>query len=146
MTDFEQSTGETPAFDPYEQARAYGEYYDIAQNEEESNEAYRSRVASELRRQGKIIEAHEAASGRRWDDPEQGPAGPLAGITGAMAQALAGFEYSPGDPERQIGDDVAAGIVVNAGPDPAQQAIRELFDILGPEKGMDVLDAFTRRD
>lgn len=145
MTDAERTPRQESGFEPFAQARMYGEYYEIERNETESDSDYRSRVAGELRSRGKIIEAHEVYSGRRWDDPEQGSAGPLAGITGAIAQSMQSREYSPHDPERQIGDDIAAGIVVNAGPDPAEEAIRALFGVLGPEAGMDVLDAFTRK-
>lgn len=131
-------------FDQYAEARAYGRYHNIPQAEGEADEAYRNRVAGELRRQGKIIEAHEVASGRRWDDPEQGLGGPMTGIVGAMAQIMNGNEYSPHDPQRQIGDDIAAGIVATHR-DHSGEAIAALFDAVGPEIGMDVIDALSRR-
>jgi len=65
----------------------------------------------------------------------------MAGIIGAVAQAMQGRNYSPGDPERQIGDDLAVGVIVRAGEDPAKAAIRKIFGVLGPEAGMDFLDA-----
>ena len=146
MADAEKGPIGEPTFDPCAEARAYGEYYEIPQREQEDDFAYRSRVAGELRRQGKIIEAHEAASGRRWDDPEQGPTGPVAGITGAMAQALQGIEYSPHDPEHQVGDDIAAGVVASAGESQSDAAIGMLFNLLGPSGAMDVIDSMSRPD
>ena len=141
----EAAKGESGGFDQYAEARMYGEYYGITQAEDEGNEAYRSRVAGELRKQGKIIEAHEVASGRRWNDPDQGPTGPMAGIFGAVAQAMQGIEYSPDDPEQQIGDDIAAGVVAMAPKDNSGEAIMALFDLVGPEAGMDVLETFSRK-
>jgi hypothetical protein len=146
MSDAEQEPKGGPAFDPCAEARAYGAYYDIPQREGEDDFAYRSRVAGELRRQGKIVEAHEAYSGRRWDDPEQGSTGPMTGIIGGIAQALQGREYSPHDPERQIGDDIASGVVASAGESQSDAALGMLFDMLGPSGAMDVLDAFTGPD
>ena len=125
--------------------RMYGEYYGVAQEKDETDKAYRSRLAGELRRRGKIIEAHEIASGRRWDDPEQGPTGPMAGIYGAIAQTMQGFEYSPYDSERQVEDDIAAGVVVMQPRDRSGEAILALFDLAGPDAAMEVLDSFARR-
>jgi hypothetical protein len=144
MSDMEQVPQEKPLFDRNAQARMYGEYYGMVQKDGEDDSDYRSRVAGELRRQGKLIEAHEAFSGRRWNDPEQGIAGPTAGIIGAVAQSLKGFEYSPRDPERQIGDDIAAGVVISSGPSRGEATIRMLFDTLGPAGAMDMLDAMSR--
>lgn len=131
-------------FDINARAREYGEYLGIPQVEDESDDRFRERVAGVLRSKGQIIEAHEVYSGRRWDDPEQGAAGPMAGITGAMAQVLNGFEYSPHDPERQIGDDIAAGIVATHR-DRTGEMIANLFDTVGPEVGMDIIDGFFGR-
>lgn len=126
-------------------ATEYGSYYGIEQKKGEPDYAYRSRVAGELRRQGKIIEAHEAFSGRRYDDPEQGQTGPMSGIFGAVAQAMQGIQYSPHDPERQISDDIAAGVVVRHGRDPADNALAAIFGLLGPSAGMDLIDAMHKK-
>ena len=59
---------------------------------------------------------------------------------GAVAQAMRGRDYSPHDPERQIGDDIAAGVVASAGEDPTKRALRSIFEALGPEAGMDFIN------
>ena len=59
-------------FDINTLAQEYGTYYKIERLPEDSDYDYRSRVAGELRKQNKIIEAHEAFSGKRYDDPDQG--------------------------------------------------------------------------
>lgn len=133
-------------FDINALACEYGKYYKITRQEDESDSAYRSRVAGELRRQGHIIEAHEAFSGRRYDDPEQGPSGAMTGIFGAVVQKLQGTEYSPDDPERQIGDDIAVGAVVRYKDNNRDSALSSLFDILGPSDGMDFLDPEHKRN
>ena len=71
---------EKPKFNPYGLANEYAGHLGLSQKEGESDDAFKSRVAGELRSRGQIIEAHEAHSGRRYDDPEQGPTGPMAGI------------------------------------------------------------------
>ena len=134
-----------PRFDQNALAREYGQYYKIEQRKDEPDYAYRSRVAGELRRQGHLIEAHEAFAGRRYDDPEQGQTGPMSGIFGAVAQAMQGIDYSPHDPERQIGDDIAAGVVVRHGRDPADSALAAIFGLLGPSAGMDLIDTMHRK-
>lgn len=63
---------ESKDFDINSLAIQYGEYYKIDRRENESDHMYRSRVAGELRGRGKLIEAHEAISGRRYDDHYQG--------------------------------------------------------------------------
>jgi len=67
-----------------------GREFGIHRNKDESPDNYRLRVVGELRARGNFIEAHEAYSGRLYDDPEQGPTGPMAGISGALVQALYG--------------------------------------------------------
>ena len=109
-------------FDINALARQYGEHYKISQQEDEPNSAYRIRVAGELRQRGKVIEAHEAHSGKRYDDPNQGPMDPMTGIFGAVAQAMQGINYHPSNPERQIDDDLTVGIIVT--PD----SIKDKFD------------------
>ena len=130
-------------FDINARAREYGEYLNIQKDENESDDRFRERVAGVLRSKGQVIEAHEVYSGRRWDDPDQSPTGPLAGIIGATAQVMNGFEYSPNDPERQIGDDIASGIVATHR-DRSGEAIANLFDTVGPEAGMGIIDALFR--
>lgn len=88
-------------------ATEYAEYYDIeAQQEGESDMAFRSRVAARLRGKSKIIEAHEAYQDERYENSDS----VMTGVTGAIAQALRGCSYS-GD---QIGNDIAAGVVAQA--------------------------------
>lgn len=105
---------EKKVFDLYALSRQRAEEFGIERLEEESDENFKYRVAGLLRKQGHIIEAHEAFSGRLYDDPEQSLTGPMAGIIGVIAQAKAGREYSPDDPERQIGDDIASGVLAQS--------------------------------
>jgi len=136
--------GNEPSFDINAEARAQGGYLNLPQGEAESDSAYRSRIAGVLRKNGQFIEAHEVISGRRFDDPEQGELGPMVGIIGAIAQEYNGRRLSPGDPERQIGDDIAYGVIVSGGPDSSSQAVAAIFDALGPEAGMNVIDSFYK--
>ena len=133
------------AFDVNAEARAHGGYLNLPQGEDESDGSYRERVAGVLRANDQVIEAHEVITGRRYDDPEQGDMGPMTGIIGAMAQELHGHILSPHDPERQIGDDIAYGVVVRAGADRSAQAIGTIFGALGPEVGMDVIETFREK-
>lgn len=88
-------------------ATEYAEFYSIkAQQEGERNLAFRGRVAGALRNMGKIIEAHEAQQDARYESSDK----VMTGFFGALAQALHGDYGSTG--ESQIGDDIAAGIVV----------------------------------
>jgi hypothetical protein len=130
-------------FDMNALAKQYGKYYNIKRNKKESDYDYRSRVSGELKRQGKIIEAHEAFSGRRYDNPNQGTWGPMAGILGAVAKAVQGIEFSPGNYENQIGDDLAAGILVQHPRD--DRGLANLIDILGPDTTITVLDALRKK-
>ncbi|KKQ77225.1 MAG: hypothetical protein UT00_C0017G0012 [Parcubacteria group bacterium GW2011_GWA1_38_7] len=134
---------EKPKFNPYALAHEYAGYYGIGMNEGETEDAFKSRVAGTLRERGSIIEAHEAFSGKRWDAEDQGATGPMSGILGAVAQTMQGREYSPRDPERQIGDDIAAGVYVKQGEDPVKSALAAIFDTLGAEAGMSLIDAMT---
>jgi hypothetical protein len=77
-----------------------------AQREGESELAFRSRVAGELRQRGHIMEAHEAYQDALYDQSDS----VMVGIFGAVAQAYHGVDYG-GSGERQIGDDIASGIV-----------------------------------
>lgn len=140
-----QSHYKKATFDQNALAREYGSDYGIKQKKGESDYAYRSRLAGELKRQGKIIEAHEAFSGRKYDDPKQGQTGPMSGILGAVAQAMQGKKYSPYDPEQQIGDDIAAGVFVRHERGPADNALAAIFGLLGPSAGMDLIDAMHKK-
>ena len=131
-------------FDINALAREYGAYYGIEQRENESGSAYRSRVAGELRRKDMLIEAHEAFSGRTHDDPAQGPTGPMTGILGAVSQIMQRTEYPSHNPERQIGDDIAEG-VVQQGRNINNSALEATFDLLGPEDGAKFLNDLTKK-
>lgn len=146
MPNPEQEPNKVQAFDPTAIARSLSDHLDIQQQGGEDDAAFRSRIAGVLRGQGRIIEAHEALSGRRWDDEEQGPMGPMTGIIGALAQAAQGIEYSPHDPERQVGDDLAAGVVASSPKNQDDAAIGRLLDLLGPSRAMDVIDALHKPD
>lgn len=74
----------------------------------ESDYDFRHRIAGQLRDMGKLIEAHEAQQDARWDDEEKG-GDVLAGVTGAMAQALTGVDYRV-QGEQQVGCDLVAGL------------------------------------
>lgn len=80
------------------------------------------------------------------DDEEQGATGPMAGIFGAVAQAMQGREYSPTDPERQIGDDIVAGVLAERGEDPTKSALAAIFGALGTGAGMDFIEALRAGD
>lgn len=114
--------------------------FNIAQKPGESDDAFRSRVSEELRQQGNFIEAHEAYSGRLYDDPEQGQTGPMVGIFGAVAHALQGRDHSPQDPKRQIGDDIASGVVAGHR-DTSKDSLLSMLSLLGPEATTDLIIA-----
>ena len=81
---------EQPQHDPYELANQYAQYYGISRKTGETNETFKNRVAGILRGMGRIIEAHEAFSGIRYEDAQSqdGLATTWAGIVGAVASAL----------------------------------------------------------
>ncbi len=129
-------------FNINELAENYGKYYEIPRLGCESDSDYRRKVAGELRTRGNLIEAHEALSGRRYDDPNQGPLVPMTGLMGAMAKTLQGIEHFPNDPERQVENDVDAGIIIR-NEDGSAEYIRTVFNTFGPDAGMDILDALS---
>lgn len=89
-------------------ATEYAEYYGIEpQREGEHDLAFRSRIAGALRDMGKIIEAHEAQADERFEYSDN----VMAGVVGAIAQALQGVDYGVSG-EQQVGVDIAAGYVV----------------------------------
>jgi hypothetical protein len=132
----------TEKFDINALAIEYGKHFNIKRDKKESDYDYRSKVAGELRKQGHLVEAHEAFSGRRYDDPDQGTLGPMTGILGAAAKAAQGIEFSPNDYERQIGDDLGAGIIVKNGN--RNKGLENMFKIFGPEGTIDILNAFRK--
>lgn len=76
------------------------------QQDGEGDSAYRSRVATALREQGHIIEAHEAYNNALYNDSPDA----MTDIMGAVAQAMNRRNYS-GNP---IGNDIAAGVVAQS--------------------------------
>lgn len=83
-------------------ATDYAGYYNLApQGETESDIDFRKRVASHLRRDGKVVEAHEVYHDARWDNNGN----VLTGVLGAVAQAMQGTRYG-GNP---LDNDIVAG-------------------------------------
>jgi hypothetical protein len=92
-------------------ATEYAQYYGIpAQGEGETDLAFRTRVSGVLRAKGLIIEAHEAYQDSRYEEGYAGSADVMTGVMGAMALALSDRDYGV-DGARQVGDDIAAGII-----------------------------------
>ncbi len=134
---------EESQFDVNALAKKYAENYGITkQGEKESDYNYRSRVSGELKKQGRLIEAHEAFSGRRYDDPNQGEWGPMTGLLGAAAKALQGIEFSPSDYEEQIGDDLAAGQLVKH--HRRDNGLAEIIRVLGPDGAINMIDVVRK--
>jgi hypothetical protein len=91
-------------------ATEYAEFYGIEpQGDDESDHAFRCRVAGALRDMGHIIEAHEAQQDKRYEDSQD----VMTGVIGAIAQALQGVDYGSAG-EQQIGDDIAAGVITQS--------------------------------
>jgi hypothetical protein len=91
------------------QATELAAYYRIqAQRTDEGDHAFCQRVAGRLRKMGHVVEAHEIACGRRFD--EAGGESVLAGLSGAVALALDGRRYSRNG-EAMLGDEFAAGTI-----------------------------------
>ena len=100
-------------------ATDYAKYYGIpAQGQNETDLAFRSRVAGALRDMGHLVEAHEAQQDQRYEDSDE----VMTGITGAIAQALQGRDYGRRG-EQLIGDDIAAGYVAKSPPDDGMGAL-----------------------
>lgn len=98
--------------------KQYAEDFGIQQQQKgESDDAFRHRVAGELRNMGHLIEAHEVQAGKRYDD---GPDA-MTGILGAVAMALAGRSYGSSGSGR-VGDEIAAGHLVRFDISPEGQA------------------------
>jgi hypothetical protein len=77
------------------------------QSNGESDVNFINRVADTLRSQGHIIEAHEARTGKFYDDNNEDA---MTGIMGAVAQAMQGTRYGG----NQVGNDIAAGTVAKS--------------------------------
>lgn len=108
-------------------ATEYAIYYGIApQSENETDLAFRSRVSGILRDHGQIIEAHEVYSDKRYD-AEDG-ADVMTGIMGAVAQAMQDKHYGSHG-ARQIGDDFAAGMLVQ-NPEPKLDPMAAMMAML----------------
>jgi hypothetical protein len=61
----------------------------------------------------------------------------MTGLLGAMAKASQGIEFSPGNYENQIGDDLAAGQLVRHQRD--DRGLVNLIDMLGPDGAIDIM-------
>lgn len=85
------------------------EYGIEGQREGESDAAFRDRVGGALREAGHPIEAHEALRNCLYDDPEGGA---MEGIIGAVALAMNQSGFRPNAGASQLGDDIAAGLLV----------------------------------
>ena len=88
----------------------------------ESEHAYRQALARFLHDNGHIIEAHEVASGKRWDEDEH----TATGILGAVSKAMQDKSY----PVDELGSDYAAGVLVQAA---EQDDLKAALDALGSE-------------
>ena len=89
-------------------ATEYARQFNIdPQRPDESDDAFKSRVAGELRDKGEIIYAHEAAADAYYDQSDDA----MTGIFGAVAQAMQGRDYHVSG-IAQIDTDFAAGKVV----------------------------------
>lgn len=106
------------------------DYYDLEPPDSAwaAESTLRHWVAGALRARGHLVEAHEVIAGRRYDDPD-GSGSVLAGITGAIAVESGLAPRWGSDSERQVGDDIAIGVLLGAPLDPMQRAL----DVLGPE-------------
>jgi len=95
-------------------ATDYAQYYKISpQAKSESDYDFKYRVAGGLRKQGKIIEAHEAFTDKTFDQDEN----VITEVIGALAFAMDGKSFNgnpvrPTNGQRQIDDDFAAGVIV----------------------------------
>lgn len=110
-------------------ATEYAKWYEIeGQRPDESDMAFRTRVANALHAQGNLIEAHEARVDKRYD--EEGADSVLDGLFGAAAIALRGKPYST-NPDNQIGDEIAAGVIARNPQDEPDSLMLMMAILLG---------------
>ncbi len=106
-------------------ATDYAGIYNIEpQREGESDLAFRSRIAGNLRELGLVVEAHEAYEDAYFDQSDD----VMTGLIGAVAQAMQGVDYRK-DGQRQVGDDIAAGVLVEH-PKPKDDALLLLLSAM----------------
>jgi hypothetical protein len=107
-------------------AQRASEYGIALQAQDESDHAFRRRVSGVLRDSNHLIEAHEAATNRLYNDGgENSMEDPMTGIIGAIAQAMQGKNYNVSGAD-QVACDYAAGHIVK---NPRKGA----FDGMSPE-------------
>lgn len=88
-------------------ATEYAKHYKIdPQREGESDPDFQERVSGALLDAGRILEAHEVYQNERYETDD----GVMTGVIGAVAQAMQKRNYGSKG-VKQIGDDLAAGIV-----------------------------------
>lgn len=113
-------------------AKHYG-FRAIADGENETS--YRRALATFLRRNGHIIEAHEVASGKRWDQDKH----TALGIVGAVSKARQGKEY----PVDELGTDYAAGVLATTPQE--NDGLGEALNALGAEGFAAIFAAMFRK-
>lgn len=99
-------------------AQQYASHYNLEpKGDQESNARFRERVADHVRKQGLYVDAHEVLNNCYHDEKREGEdANPVVtGVTGVCALGLNG---TLGRRATTVGDDIAAGVVVqNHDPD-----------------------------
>lgn len=97
-------------------ATQYAEWHNIQPQQDcESDNAFKNRVSGTLRDAGNIIESHEVAQDKRYD--EDGGDMVMSGIAGAAAMAMQEKDYGSRGSSR-VGDEIAAGVIAQAIPKP----------------------------
>ncbi len=99
------------------------------QGAEESDLSFRRRIAGELRDLGHIIEAHEAMQNERYDSDNARGADVMAGIAGAMVQALRKVDYHVTGANQADCDLVAGLYIKHKEPDPSPESILMMMDL-----------------
>ena len=90
-------------------AQAYGLR---KQGADEDDTTFRDRISAWLKDRNKVIEAHEALSGRRYDD---GHGDVQCGLMGLVGMLLGGVDYMPRSSLHALGDEIAAGMHMGYG-------------------------------
>lgn len=129
-----------------DEVRSNASYYGLEpQAVNESDDVFADRVIARLHDKGvqgdasALIIAHELECGRRYDDPAvDNVSGPLAGVTGAIAQALGGQPHGYG--RSGVGTEVVLGAYINSGASERDaernDAMRTAFEMLGPDAAL----------